>query len=79
MVDKMKFLKLLALGLLVLTLVFLLFSTLNHKIRTGNEVQQTSAPGTMVEVNGCKMHVYGVGEGPKLWCLWLGQEQVPPP
>ena len=72
MVDKLKFLKLLALGLLLLTLVFLLFSTLNHKIRTGNEVQQTSAPGTMVEVNGCQMHVYGVGEGSKTLVLMAG-------
>jgi pimeloyl-ACP methyl ester carboxylesterase len=49
--------------LLTLIALPLIASTINHRNQLRKEAKEYIPPGSMVEVNGKKMHVYSQGEG----------------
>jgi len=62
----MKIIKIIGLGVLTifaLITIILIASKLYHEIQLNKEAQKYPAPGSMVDVNGKKLHVYAEGEG----------------
>ena len=52
------------LGMLAgLLLLFIFFTTINHKFKLHKEEKQFLPPGEMAKVNGKKLHVFGKGKG----------------
>lgn len=59
-------------SLCCLVLVLLGGSTLNHRYQLKREAEKFPAPGKLVEVNNCKLHVYGEGQAETTLVLMAG-------
>ena len=66
------------LTILGLTVVFLLFSFIRHRILLEGEKDILTPPGQMIDVDGHQMHVYSVGEGDKTLVLMAASGTVCP-
>ena len=66
------------LTILGLTVFFLLFSFIRHRILLEGEKDILTPPGQMIDVDGHQMHVYSVGEGDKTLVLMAASGTVCP-
>ncbi|MEJ6951492.1 alpha/beta hydrolase [Natronospora cellulosivora (SeqCode)] len=45
---------------------------INHKYKLNKESKEYPAPGNIININGCKMHVYAEGQGEKTFLFMAG-------